>query len=721
MVNLLSPLLIWGMLLGIIPIIIHLLNRRRFRRVEWAPMRHLKMTIRRNRRRIQIEQLLLLLLRIALPVLLFLFLARPILNPTGLESWIVGGGRSSQIVLIDDSLSMGYAPAGPPAFHRAREVAGSVLGSARPQDRCTLVAASAPRTPVFREVEGGRREQLASDALALPISETHAAWPTVLAGVDEVVQSCTYPTRSLTIVTDLRKSGWDAGVGPVARRWAEQGVRVRVVDVGADEVANVALEALVPLDRTILAAAETHWEAVVRNDSPRALVRAKAILRVDDRPTEVLLPEIPPRRSARVPLTVRFPSPGMHDLSLQLPDDELPGDNRRWAAVPVKDTLLIRLVDGEPSSEPFGSEVDYLAAPLSIGVGDAEAWRVEVVQEENFLAPRLEPADVLVLANVAAPTDEQARKLAPIVRGGTGLLIFTGGKLDTGLYNDRLFRSGEPLLPVALKAQVDETIRGLVVDPVRPSPIERLMELKPSALERVSIRQFMAVDEPAGDKGAVRVLARWNDPARSPAIVERVVGEGRVLLWTTTADRAGNDWPVEPSFVLAVREAVRGTSRPTSWDHTVTANDRPRRVVHSSHQLANVRLTPPGGGEPRALAAVALDDRRSGDPTPASAIDLPDTRRAGLYRIAWDEGPLGTQQDLFASNPDPRESGLDRIAAADLKGMLAPLAVEVAVARGDGTDAPSATGREVWHELAWGLLGLLILEPILASWVGRSR
>jgi hypothetical protein len=420
-------------------------------------------------------------------------------------------------------------------------------------------------------------------------------------------------------------------------------------------------------------------------------------------------------------MTVRFPSQGMHDLSIQLPEDELPGDNQQWAAVPVKDSLLIRLVDGEPSSEPFGSEVDYLAAPLSIGVGDAEAWRVEVVLEENFLAPRLEPADVLVLANVSAPTPEQSQKLAQLVRGGTGLLIFTGGKLDTGLYNERLYRSGEPLLPATLKAQVDETIRGLVVDPVRPSPIDRLMDLKPSALERVQVRQFMAVDEPAPGVGAVRILARWNDPARSPAILERVVGEGRVLLWTTTADRAGNDWPIEPSFVLAVREAIRGSSRPTSWAHTVTAGDRPRRVVHSSHQLTNVRLTPPGGTEPKALAAVAVDDRSSGDPSPASAIDLPDTRRAGLYRISWEEGPLGAQQDLFASNPDSRESPLERIGAADVKGLLAPLRVDVAVARGDGTDGSSTTGREVWHELAWGLLGLLILEPILACWVGRSR
>jgi hypothetical protein len=144
-------------------------------------------------------------------------------------------------------------------------------------------------------------------------------------------------------------------------------------------------------------------------------------------------------------------------------------------------------------------------------------------------------------------------------------------------------------------------------------------------------------------------------------------------------------------------------------------------VVRSSQQVANVRLTPPGPGEPQALAAVPVEGRGDDDHGPAVAIDLPDTRRAGLYRVAWDEGPLGTQQDLFAANPDPRESALDRIAVNDLKRMLAPLKIEVASVRGEGMDAFAPTGREVWQQLAWGLLGLMVLEPVLACWVGRSR
>jgi hypothetical protein len=715
----LSPLLIWGTLLGAIPLIIHLLNRRRFRRVEWAPMHYLKLTIQRNRRRIQLEELLLLLLRISLPVLLFFYLARPVLNPTGLEEWLGSGGRASQVILIDDSLSMGYAAGEAPAFQKALQAAAGLVGSVRPQDHCTVVASSAPRVPVIHDVEGSRRDEIAGAIASLPLSSTHAAWPTVLAGIDEVLRSCPYPTRQLTILTDLRKSGWERGVATICRRWNEESVRVRIVDVGNDAITNVSLEEFVPADRTILAGPPSAWEAVIKNDSARTLTGLKAILRVDDRPADLALPEIAPHQTARVPVSITFPGSGPHEVSLELPDDELPGDNQRFAAVPVKDSLVLRLVDGEPSTEPFGSEVDYLAAPLSIGVGPAEAWRVEVVPDHDFLSQRLDPADVLVLANVAAPTPEEAERLARLVKEGMGLLIFTGPKLDVGLYNDLLHKSADPLLPFPLKSLVDESIRGVFIEPLRPSPLSKLLELKPSALERVTVRQIMTVDE-KGESDQVRVLARWNNPPRSPAVALRVHGDGRVLLWTTTADRAGNDWPIEPSFVLAVREAVRGAARPTRFDNTVNAGEPIERVVYSSQPISNARLTPPSGGEPKSLPVVPFGDE-SGDKGPGARIKIPDTRKAGAYRLAWDEGSLGTQQDLYAANPDPRESALARYSATELRAIFQPLDVEIAQARGDGADLFAVTGREIWRDLATALLVLLIVESIFATWVGRSR
>ena len=95
-ITFLSQPLLWGLLLASVPIIIHLLFRRRFRRIDWAPMKYLKLSIRRNRRRIRIEQLLLLLLRTALVLLLFFLVARPVMHAESLGRWLGSRGRMNQ-------------------------------------------------------------------------------------------------------------------------------------------------------------------------------------------------------------------------------------------------------------------------------------------------------------------------------------------------------------------------------------------------------------------------------------------------------------------------------------------------------------------------------------------------------------------------------------------------------------------------------------------------
>src|SRR4051812_49729387 len=90
----LSPILLSGLVLASVPIIIHLLNRRRFQTVEWAPMKYLKLTIKTNRRRLRIEQLLLLALRTLLIVVLILVVSRPVLTQGGgLTGWLCAARR----------------------------------------------------------------------------------------------------------------------------------------------------------------------------------------------------------------------------------------------------------------------------------------------------------------------------------------------------------------------------------------------------------------------------------------------------------------------------------------------------------------------------------------------------------------------------------------------------------------------------------------------------
>ncbi len=185
-------------------------------------MHYLKLTIQRNRRRIQLEQLLLLLLRISLPVLLFFYLARPILNPTGLEQWLGTGGRSSQVVLIDDSMSMGYSAGEAPAFQRALQAAAGLLASIRPQDHCTVVTTLVARVPGDPRRRGlaprrdlGRRGVAASHRHSCRLARSARGSRRGLA----LVHLSHAPAHHLDRPAQERVG---RGVSAISRRWSER-------------------------------------------------------------------------------------------------------------------------------------------------------------------------------------------------------------------------------------------------------------------------------------------------------------------------------------------------------------------------------------------------------------------------------------------------------------------------------------------------------------------
>src|SRR5437762_5322076 len=96
-----------GIFLAAIPIVIHILNRRRFKTVTWAAMEFLLRAMRKNRRRLRFEQWLLLATRCLVVLLLGMALARPLgcENPT---MALMGGRSGVSVFVIDNSYSMAY-------------------------------------------------------------------------------------------------------------------------------------------------------------------------------------------------------------------------------------------------------------------------------------------------------------------------------------------------------------------------------------------------------------------------------------------------------------------------------------------------------------------------------------------------------------------------------------------------------------------------------------
>ena len=100
----LNTIMLAGLAAVAVPIIIHLLNRRKFKTVTWAAMKFVKLSVDQNQRRMRIEDLILLLIRCALVALLALALARPALKDSSTD--VLGQAKVTGIVILDNSYSM---------------------------------------------------------------------------------------------------------------------------------------------------------------------------------------------------------------------------------------------------------------------------------------------------------------------------------------------------------------------------------------------------------------------------------------------------------------------------------------------------------------------------------------------------------------------------------------------------------------------------------------
>ncbi|HEX8525049.1 MAG TPA: BatA domain-containing protein [Tepidisphaeraceae bacterium] len=703
----LNAYLLGGLALASVPIIIHILNRRRFMRLDWAPMKYLKLTIKQNRRRLRIEQLILLAMRVLVVMLIILAVSRPILSPSAMGSWLGGHGRTSRIIIIDDSVSMGYRNEGRSAFERARDAANQLITAIGTQDSVTVITSSAADAPLVKEANLEDPKKVTSAVSALGVSDTTSDWPSTFRAVDQVLASTTFPQKEIVVITDLRKSGWGPAVTETGNRWAGQNVGLKIVDVGIRETANLAMPAF-ELEDTVALPGPVNLKAQIRNNTRSTVTGAQALLTIGTETRPVLLPDLAPNQTTDVPITINPNKPGQIPLRLGMNNDAMPGDDGRWLCLTVRPTIEVSMVDGEPSAQPFESETDFLGLSFSVGT---EPWHLKRNTDVEWNGSRLGPTDVTVLANVASLTPERVAELERQVSEGMGLIIFCGDLMDLGSYNQRLFRNGEGLLPAKLDGVNEAAVTGIVVEAAQQSPIEPLSKLAPAALARIRLSKFMGVTVPGNVKEA-RVLARWNNSEASPAVIEKRFGRGRVILVTVTADKAWSDWPVDPTYVLAMRSAAMAIAKGASQQDNILAGQPIQVTLDEGASAMEQQVKLPSG------ESATAELIKPADKSP-QVIRFTRTRNAGAYEVSWKDAKGQAQSRLVCVSPDKAESDLTAIPEGELQGMLGALHPPIVHYSGEASLAQR--GKEIWRTLAMGLLCLALGETVFAVWVGRER
>ena len=755
--------------LAAIPIIIHLLNQRRFKIVAWAAMEFLLATLEKNSRRVQMRDLILMLLRAGALALLAFALARPTIAPGGL-SLIGQQGETAAVVVLDNSLSMGYETGNATRFELAKKKAKEIIEHLPRGSGVALVLMSDIAQDEIPEPTHDLDFAIAEvQKAALSDGGTDVAGG--LATAWRILKGAPAAAKEIYLVSDLQTAGWPAADSATWAKLSDElaagqpAARLFVADVGDAGTANVSIDALVAEDEQVTTESDTAFVATVRSHGGVPARGVQVELQVGDGAggelrtvASQVLDQVDGVQQVR--LETRFAEGGDHRIAVRAGLDHLPADNARYLALDVIDRVKVLIIDGSPAErgQGFGGEADFLKAALAPrdsdneehkGLIDADVSSVAGLAERN-----LRDYQAIILADVGDLSPGLVDGLKAFVRAeGRGLVIFLGDNVQAGRYNQLLYdqagllpgRLGERVIEASEEMESKDHGFGFATEqlshPVvsffadketqpylaqprfhKAFPIEIAeTELAPKA--GAPAHDAAAAADPAkaaaapaapaakAPQGVVNVVARFT--GGTPAIAERIAGRGRVLLFASTANRAWTDFPLRPAFLMVVRRAVSHVALGHRPEQTVAVHEPLGLSLAAKDAGATVAVRDPRGNARQVTALL----------TPAGDLaqaEFGDTHFAGFYQLPR---PGGAAPTWFAANPPRAESELEALDEAALRARYPKLDFQWLDGHGDVASAiaQKRVGREIWPLLFALALLCLATESFLAlRWAPRG-
>jgi len=671
----LYPFYLLGTIFAGIPIIIHMIHRRRAPKVLFPTLRFLRASNERTSRRQRIQDLFLLLLRVLLFILLALALAQPFL---GRRRWGFGQ-RIHAVIVLDNSYSMGTEHERKARFAVAKDLASAALEGIPPAGSQVALLLSVPPHGHPRPFLTADREALRRDILKAPLSQGRADMTAAVQQAYDLLAEGENkaPTMEIYAITDLQRNAWSAP-RPLEDKHKTPQPTLIVVDVGRTDYRNLTVTDIAVRGGARVRNRPVSVQARIHNHTvAKATVNATFYVDRSKQANQQL--DIPPGLTITASFNHTFTEPGIHNGWVQIDDDSLALDNRRDFSIEIQDHLPALVVR---DSQPVIPQLDptfYVSKALD-PFGDDPAKPRSLVQTtltelDKLTHDLLQKFRVVVLVDPGALQRSQIAVLRQYVRRGGRLVLFCGPNLRPRALTD--FLRGDDPTNALLPVEIGDPRQGLL-DRKKFETLVNLDEKHP-ALQVFkgyrlpqTVKVYNAAPIAVPQNSPVIILIGLSDG--NPFLLENRFHEGRVLLFATCTDPDWSNLAASRFFLpllhrvvyyLTEREDVEGThvvGAPVSIALRDILRPVAVQIRDPSGEITDLQAKPePASGLTR--ATYTRTDKRGAyvylvlDPARPAEKDAAAEAKAEAERG-------------FVVNPDPAEGDLGRIPESELRTLL---------------------------------------------------
>ena len=642
------------------------------------------------------------------------------------------------IFLFDSSASMTYKQANKTRLRAAQEMAKSQLGHF-PGGSKVAVTTSGESAPTAFSTDlvavQSRIESLEIKSIGLSLNDRLRAMLQVqeedrrrINNEQTTVaadQRQDRFVREIYIFTDLTKSAWREESSTQLRDELERlrMVGIYLIDVGEKEPSNVAITQIKLQREAVPAGSEIGIEAVISATNPlRPDQTIELYLRPGDGPPILKQSvKLESGREVRVSLfPVKIPDQANVQGELKLVgSDPLAADDTAYFSVHTIPALKVLVVAERPAISQL-----WMQALKILNDDGVSSYKVEGATPDQLADRDLNGTDVICLINASQPSEAVWTKLQAFVDGGGGLAVFlgTGSSLEAASGSERInpltynTEAAQGVLPARLMAALSHS-PSKTMDLRRSQHLflKRFEDLEAiTDLGLVDIRRYWKVNPVADAAIVARYSSDENGPAGAPALLERRIGQGRVMMMTTGVDGISwNDLPSLQSLGLYLVFVDQMTLYLT-WQASGKFN----------HEVGDEVVLPMDRDRKLAKAILRMPDfkQRTIDvPDKSRVLTLRDLSSVGSYSLDSAD-PAIPYHVGFSLNLPAAESDLTRLEKVDLDQLLGAerYKEERDPASLERTVNESRLGQEMYSLVVALLIAVFAMEQFTATWFYRT-
>ncbi len=739
-----------------VPILIHLINLWRHRRVRWAAMEFLLASHKKRKNWVRLKQWALLASRVATLLLALLLMSHVGCGDSALLS-IFKNQSTEHIVLLDDSFSMSAHDSNQSTTHfqRALESIRALAGSldSTADQRFTLIPFSATAghsegteasellpAPISSEPIDRQFVQRLDGFLGLRVaSDLPQSAQNALAWVVRLSQSSQGHKMVVHVVSDFQSGAW-LGSDEIAQALAsltERGISIRMIRCAETSLPNVAITELKPASNLRVAGyplmmqvqlknlGDTTVEKVIVDLSSTECLTADGSRTTSQQTNlpSLLVDRIEPGKTETREFLIQFKSIGSHFVTARIAHDALDPDNRRSCVIDLVDRAKVLVVD-----QPDQAAALYVQNAL--GPHGMTGIQCDVRTKDCFRSfdPQRDRYRMICLLDIDSLDAGAVEKLERYVAEGGGLAIFCGPNVDRSFYQKQLWREGAGLLPIPLNSvwevpQVNADAGDVYLHdhPVN-QPFRGTAE---AVLHQVYVQKMLIPPPGWNDSGTVstEIIATLRGKNGYPILAAKPHGRGRVIVCTTTAQPSWSNWALDGSFPLLMLMIEDYLSAGLTQNSNFLVGESVSQTVSTgAYQVETSFAKFESGDSPRRALRVLLDPSSQSPGTsqvtfPVGPPDEPGAvGSAGVYEWILTSSSGQYEVRRWAMNVDTSDSDLHFMSKPQLAALAPQAAIEIL--RWDQVSPqPGTSGAgDLSGLLLVVLVVVLLAERALAYW-----